>query len=82
MFPGPGGQGRSQAVRALTPPSPCTISTTAASGYATWENWPPAIPPTILATGPAVAMAVGVLADLYLALLASRLAPTEALRSL
>lgn len=51
-------------------------------GYATWENWPPVIPPTLLATGPAISMAVGVLAGLYPAVRASRLAPTEALRSL
>ncbi|MDF3293224.1 ABC transporter permease [Streptomyces silvisoli] len=51
-------------------------------GYATWESWPEVIPMTILVIGPAVAMAVGVMAGLYPALRASRLAPTEALRSL
>ncbi|MFG2268260.1 MULTISPECIES: ABC transporter permease [Streptomyces] len=50
--------------------------------YATWERWPLVIPPAILVTGPVVAMAVGVVAGLYPALRASRLAPTEALRSL
>ncbi len=51
-------------------------------GYATWQGWPLVVPPTVLVTGPGVAMAVGVAAGLYPALRASRLAPTEALRSL
>ncbi|MBO9578013.1 MAG: ABC transporter permease [Microbacteriaceae bacterium] len=50
-------------------------------GYAALRGQPPVVPIEVLAGGPAVALAVGVVAGLYPALSASRLSPTVALRA-
>jgi putative ABC transport system permease protein len=45
------------------------------------RHWPPQIPATAIALGPAAAVLIGALAGLYPAARAARLAPTDALRS-
>ncbi|HEX8867109.1 MAG TPA: ABC transporter permease, partial [Lentzea sp.] len=49
------------------------------AGYAMWRSWPTVIPLTSVAAGIGSALLVGVLAGVYPAVRASRLAPTEAL---
>ncbi len=49
------------------------------AGYAMWRGWPTVIPLTSVAAGIGSALLVGVLAGVYPAVRASRLAPTEAL---
>ncbi|WP_229403820.1 MULTISPECIES: ABC transporter permease [Micromonospora] len=49
------------------------------AGYAVVERWPAVLPPTALLGGLAVAVGTGVLAGVYPAVRAARLAPTEAL---
>jgi putative ABC transport system permease protein len=50
-------------------------------GVAQWYGWSPLIPPLAIGGGFAVAVIVGAVAGLYPSLRASRLAPTDALRS-
>ncbi|ASQ93240.1 ABC transporter permease [Streptomyces sp. 11-1-2] len=50
-------------------------------GHATAQDWPPVIPATWAAAGPAMAVIVGTTAGLYLALRAGRMPPTTALRA-
>lgn len=49
------------------------------AGYAAWRDWPTVIPLNAVFTGIGAALLVGVLAGVYPAVRASRLAPTEAL---
>ncbi|MBB5828529.1 ABC transporter permease [Micromonospora carbonacea] len=51
------------------------------AGYAVVERWPAVLPPTALLGGLAVAVGTGVLAGVYPAVRAARLAPTEALNT-
>lgn len=50
-------------------------------GYSLWQDWPVVIPAGPLAAGIAGAAAAGVLAGVYPAVRAARLAPTSALAS-
>lgn len=51
----------------------------ATAGYALTKHWPGVFPPTALAAGLGAAVLVGVLAGMYPAMRAARLAPTDAL---
>ena len=57
------------------------IGSLAATGYALWEGWPPAVPAAVVAFSVLSAITVGALAGLYPAVRAARLPPTEALAS-
>ncbi|MDG9674996.1 ABC transporter permease [Micromonospora sp. DH14] len=48
-------------------------------GYASYQGWPPIIPPTAVVGGIAGALLVGVVAGVYPSVRAARLTPTEAL---
>jgi putative ABC transport system permease protein len=48
-------------------------------GYATYQGWPPVIPPLAVAAGVLGALVVGVLAGLHPSLRAARMPPTQAL---
>ncbi|WP_055587622.1 ABC transporter permease [Peterkaempfera griseoplana] len=50
-------------------------------GYATFQGWPPVIPPASVAEGIGGALLVGVVAGVYPSIRAARLTPTEALAS-
>ncbi|WP_436787506.1 ABC transporter permease [Yinghuangia sp. YIM S10712] len=51
----------------------------ATTGYATHQGWPTVVPPWAMAGGVAATLVIGVVAGLYPAVRAARLAPTEAL---
>jgi putative ABC transport system permease protein len=53
----------------------------AVAGYATLEGWPVTVPEAAAVAGLGGALAIGVLAGVYPAVRAARLAPTEALSS-
>lgn len=55
------------------------IGTAVTAGYAVHESWPAVLPTLALVAGIAVAVVIGVLAGVYPAVRASRLAPTKAL---
>ncbi|MBP2477964.1 putative ABC transport system permease protein [Crossiella equi] len=55
------------------------LGTLATVGYATWQRWPPVLPPLALAGGLVGAVLVGVAAGLHPSMRAARLTPTEAL---
>jgi putative ABC transport system permease protein len=57
------------------------LGITATAAYATYESLPLLIPPTAIAAALAAACLLGALAGLYPAMRASRLTPTEALRT-
>ncbi|MEU4528170.1 ABC transporter permease [Micromonospora ureilytica] len=50
-------------------------------GYATYQGWPPMIPPTAVLGGITGALLVGVVAGVYPSIRAARLTPTEALNT-
>ncbi|RQX18153.1 ABC transporter permease, partial [Micromonospora ureilytica] len=50
-------------------------------GYATYQGWPPTIPPTAVLGGITGALLVGVVAGVYPSIRAARLTPTEALNT-
>jgi putative ABC transport system permease protein len=56
------------------------LGAAATAAYALAEHQPIVLPPTVLAIGPGAAIAVGLVAGLWPALRAARLAPTAALR--
>jgi putative ABC transport system permease protein len=55
------------------------LGVAATVGYATWQNWPTAVPGSAVGGGIGGALLVGVTAGVYPAMRAARLAPTEAL---
>lgn len=56
-----------------------TIGTASTIAYATWQRWPPVIPPTAIAAGLCGSLLVGAIAGVYPAMRAARLTPTSAL---
>ncbi|WP_370950302.1 ABC transporter permease [Amycolatopsis sp. cg5] len=57
------------------------IGSLAALGYATYQGWPPVIPPLAVVAGVLGAIVVGVAAGLHPSIRAARLTPTQALAS-